>query len=88
MRFRFMVWMLMVMMTMSPRMVMVVDLGRSAMGVLMEMFVQVLVGMAMSMLMAVRLAVVGMFVGVRMNVFMRMQMLVFVRSFHNQSSLS
>ena len=65
------------------RVVMVMYLGRSAMGVLMEMFVQVLVAMAMGMLMTVHLAVVGMFVGVRMDVVMRMQVLVFVLSFHN-----
>ena len=75
--------MVMVMKAVVTRVVMVVHLGSPAMGVLMEMFVQVLVGMAMGMLMAVRLAVVGMFVGVRMIVVVRMQMLVFVLSFHN-----
>ncbi len=47
------------------------------MGVLVEMFVQVL------MRMAVDLAVMGMFVGVRMSVVVLVQMLVFVLSFHN-----
>ncbi len=75
--------MVVVMRAVVARVVMVMYLGRSAMGVLMEMFVQVLVAMAMGMLMTVHLAVVGMFVGVRMDVVMRMQVLVFVLSFHN-----
>jgi len=83
MRFRFMAGMVMVMRAVAALVLMVVYLGSPAMGVLMEMFVLVLVGMAMGMLMAVRLAVMGMFVGVCMNVVMRMQMLVFVFSFHN-----
>ncbi len=62
------------------RVLMVVCLGSTAVGVLMEMFVQVL--------MAVHLAVMGMFVGVRMSVAMSVQMLVFVLSFHDKISLS
>ena len=80
--------MVMIMGAVVARVVMVVHLGRSSMGVLMEMFVQVLVCMRMSMLVTVHLAVVGVFVGVRMSVIMRMQMLVLVLSFHNYSSLS
>ncbi len=83
MGFRFMARMVMVMGAVVARVVMVVYLGSPAMGVFMEMFVRVLVGVAMGMFMAVRLAVMGMFVGVRMSVVMRMQMLVFVLSFHN-----
>ena len=80
---RFMVRMVMVMRAVIARVIMVVCLGSPPMGVLMEMFVQVLVGMAMGMLMAVHLAVMGMFMGVPMRVVMGMQMLVFVLSFHN-----
>jgi len=83
MGFRFMAGMVMVMRPVVTRVLMVVRLGEPAMGVLMEMFVHVLVGMGMGMLMAVRLAVMGMFVGVRMSMVMRVQMLVFVLSFHN-----
>jgi len=83
MGFRFMAGMVMVMRPVVTRVLMVVCLGGPGMGVLMEMFVQVFVGMAMGMLMAVHFAVMGMFVGVRMSVVMRMQMLVFVLSFHN-----
>ena len=83
MGFRFVAGMVMVMKAVVGRVIMVVHLGSPAMGVLMEMFVQVLVAMAMGMLMVVHLAVMGMFVGVRMGVVMRMQMLVFVLSFHN-----
>jgi hypothetical protein len=85
--FRFMAGMIMVMRAVVARMVMVVRLGSPAMGVLMEMFVQVLVRMSVGMLMEVHLAVMGMFVRVRMSVVMRMQVLVFVLSFHKLSSL-
>jgi hypothetical protein len=88
MGFRFMAWMVMVMGSVVTRVVMVVYLGSPAVGVLVQMFVQVLMGVNMGVLMAVHFAVMGMFVGVRMNVVMRMQMLVFVLSFHNYSSLS
>ncbi len=71
MGYRFMAGMVMVMRPVVARVIMVVYLGGPAVGVLMEMFVQVLVGMAMGMLMAVHLAVMGMFVGVRMSVVMR-----------------
>ena len=47
------------------------------------MFVQVLMAMDMGVFMTVRLAVMGMFVGMRMLVVMSVQMLVFVLSFHN-----
>jgi hypothetical protein len=80
---RFMVRMVMVMRAVIARVIMVVCLGSPPMGVLMEMFVQVLVPVSMNMLVAVRLAVMGMFVRMRMSVVMRMQMLVFVLSFHN-----
>ena len=86
--FRFMAGMIVVMRAVVARVVMVVQLGNRAMRMLMEMFVQVLVPMNMGMLMAVRLAVMGMFVRVRMSVVMCMQVLVFVLSFHNISSLS
>ena len=88
MGFRFMAGMVMVMRAMVPCVFMGVYLKRSIMRVLVEMLVQVLVGMAVAMLMAVHLAVMGMFVGVRMDVVMRMQMPVFVLSFHNYSSFS
>jgi len=81
--FCFMARMVMVMRAVVASVIMVVYLRSPAMGVLMEMFVQVLVGMPMGMLMAVDLAVMGMFVGVCMRVIMRMQMFVFVLSFHN-----
>gem|GEM_PF-6353479 len=68
---RFMAGMVMVMRAVVARVVMVVCVGSTAMGVLMEMFVQVL------------MAIMGMFVGVRMSVVMSVQMLVFVLSFHN-----
>jgi hypothetical protein len=88
MGFSFMAGMFVVMRTVVALVVMVVQLGSHAMGVFMEMLVQVLVCMAMGMFMVVSLAVMFMFVRMRMSVVMRMQMLVFVRSFHNQSSLS
>ena len=83
MGFRFMTRMVMVVKAVVARVVMVVGLGSTSMGVLVEMFVQVLVPVSMNMLVAVRLAVMGMFVRMRMSVVMRMQMLVFVLSFHN-----
>lgn len=88
MGFRFMAGMVMVMRAMVASMVMVVYVGNSSVGVLVEMFVQVLVSMIVGVLMAVRLTVMGMFVRVRMSVVMPVQMLVFVLSFHNESSLS
>jgi hypothetical protein len=81
--FRLMAGVVMVMSAVVACVVMVVHLGSFPMGVFVEMFVQVLVGMAMGVLMAVHLAVMGMFVGVRMIVVMRVQVLVFVLSFHN-----
>ncbi len=80
MGFRFMARMVMVMKAVVARMVMIVCVGCTAMGVLMEMFVQVLV--------AVCTPVMRMFVGVRMTMVVSVQMLVFVLSFHNKSSLS
>ncbi|HYA42360.1 MAG TPA: hypothetical protein VEF34_13725 [Syntrophobacteraceae bacterium] len=82
-RFRLVTWMVMVMRAVVARVVMVVHLGSPAVRVLMEMFVQVLVSMAVGMVMAVRLTVMRMFVGVRVIVVVRMQMFVFVLSFHN-----
>jgi len=82
MKFRFVVRVFMVMRTMLARVFMVMYLASRSMRMFMKMFVQVLVSMAVGMLMAVRLAVMRMFVGVRMDVIMRMQMLVFVFSFH------
>ena len=86
MGFRFMARMVMVMSPVVARVVMVVRLGSAAMGVLMEMFVQVFMAMSMGVLVAVYLAVMRMFVRVRMSVVMRVQMLVFVFSFHDKSS--
>ena len=88
MGFGFMARMVMAVRPVVTRVLMVVCLGSTAMGVLMEMFVQVLMGMSMGVFMAVYPAVMGMFVGVRMSVVMSVQMLVFVLSFHDKSSLS
>lgn len=78
--------MVMVMSAMVARVVMVVHLGSTAMGVLVEMLVQVLVAMSMGVLMAVHRAVVGMLMRVRMSVVVPMQMLVLVFSLHDKSS--
>ncbi len=88
MGFRFMTGMIMVMTAVVARVVVVVYVGRSAMGVLVEMLVQVLVCMSMGVLMAVFDAVVGMVMGMRVRVIMSVQMLVLVLSFHDKSSLS
>jgi hypothetical protein len=85
--FGFMAGMVMVMRAVFARMVMVMHFGPTAMGVLMEMFVQVLVRMSMCMLVQVRLAVMRVLVRVRMCVVMLVQVLMFVLSFHKLSSL-
>jgi hypothetical protein len=61
MGFRFMVRMVMVV-GLIARVVMVVCVGSTAMGVIMEMFVRVLMPMSMGVLMAVYTTVMGMFV--------------------------
>lgn len=87
MSFHLMAGMVMVVRPVLSRMVVIMDMGRTAVGMVVKMFVHVLMSMGMSMLMGVHLAVVRVLVGVRMGVFMRMQMLVFVFSFHDESSL-
>lgn len=81
-RFRFVAGMVMIMRPMLALVIMIVYVGGSPVGVLVEMLVQVLVSMRVFVLMRMRLAVMRMFMGVRMRVIMRVQMLVLVLSFH------
>jgi hypothetical protein len=81
-RFRFVAGMVMIMRPVLAFVIMIVYVGGSPVGVLVEMFVKVLVGMCVFVLMRMHLAIMGMFMGVRMRMIMRVQMLVLVLSFH------
>ena len=70
-RFRFVAGMVMIMRSVLAFVIMIVYVGGSPVGVLVEMFVKVLVGMCVFVLMRMHLAVMGMFMGVRMLVIMR-----------------
>jgi hypothetical protein len=64
MRFPLMAGMVMVMGTMFAFMIMIVNMGCSAMAVFMQMLVHMFMGMLVGVLVAVGLSVVGMLVGV------------------------
>ena len=81
-RFRFVAGMVMIMRSVLALVIMIVYVGGSPVGVLVEMLVQVLVSMRVFVLVRIHLAVMRMFMGVRMHMIMRVQMLVLVLSFH------
>ncbi|MBF0507312.1 MAG: hypothetical protein HQK57_00090 [Deltaproteobacteria bacterium] len=80
MRFYLVGWMVVVVLPVITRVVMTVNAGNAAMGMLVKMFVQVLMGMAVVVFMAVHHVPVRVFVG--------MKMFVLVCSFHCSSSCS
>lgn len=81
-RFSFMNWMFVVMRSMLTCVLVVMNVGISAMGMLVQVFMNMLMGVAVRMLVRVRQVPMWVLMGMHVCVFMGMQVLVFMFTFH------